>query len=237
MYTLEKISESAVRSSMLDDYSGMTTGRSGSGFSSFTAPSFNGVQPGVLIAVAIISLIAAILLFVLLIQKKKAPRGRFMKWLREYLNFRSILVSGIIKFVYAFFAVFLTIMSFVVMFQGRDDSVLPMIISGLVMLVVGNILLRVMLELTMALIVVWENTSDIRSVIVKKEEMPEEKKPKEKEPVKEEVLIAEVEEPVVVQPVEPVEPVEPVPPVEPAQPVEPVQPAEPVEPQQPPVTQ
>ena len=132
------------------------------------------LQPGLLLAVVVISLIIAILVFVLLVNKKKAPRGRFSRWLREYLNFRSILVSGIIKFVYLFLAILLTIMSVVVMCMGRDDSVLPMILSGLAMLVVGNILLRITLELTMALIMVWANTSDIRSVIVREDEKPDE---------------------------------------------------------------
>ena len=57
------------------------------------------------------------------------------------------------------------------MFQGEGDEVLPMILTGLASLIFGNILLRVMLELTMALIVVWENTSDIRLLLVKRDEL------------------------------------------------------------------
>ena len=91
------------------------------------------------------------------------------------MNFRSIVIAGIIKFLYAFLATFLTIMSIVVMFQGKDDSVLTMIIAGLLIMIVGNVLLRVVMEMSMALIVVWGNTSDIRRVMMKEEEQPEEK--------------------------------------------------------------
>lgn len=166
----------------------------GSGYGS-SSGSAGGISTGLLIAIAIISLIIAILLFVLVVERKKGFRGKFGNWLREYLNFRSVLISGIIKFLYIFLAAFLTIMSFVVMFQGEGNSVLPMILSGLAMLIFGNILLRVMLELTMALIVVWGNTSDIRSVIVKDKEMPEEKKsaePKVEKKIEEKPVVEEV---------------------------------------------
>ena len=121
-----------------------------------------------------------------------------MKWLREYLNFRSILISGIIKFVYIFLAVLLTIMSVVVMCQGRDETILPMIGVGLAMMVFGNIFLRIMMELTMAIIMMWDNTSDIRGVLVKEEERTEDIEPKSPEvepvPVPEPTQGAKVEE-------------------------------------------
>lgn len=144
---------------------------------------FREIHPGVIAGAGIASFVVAIVILVALVEKKKAPRSRFLGWLREYLNFRSILISGIIKFVYLFLAVFLTVGSVIVMCSGRDEMVLPMIGIGFAIMVFGNISLRIMMELTMAMIVIWENTSDIRSVVVKEEEMPEEKKPKEpKEP-------------------------------------------------------
>ena len=140
-------------------------------FSGGLTGSVGDVQPGILLAVGIIALITAILVFIFVIQKKKSFKGRFANWIKEYLNFRSILVAGIIKLLYVFLAVFLTIMSIIVMFQGKGDDVLPMVLTGLASLIFGNILLRVMLELTMALIVVWENTSDIRLLLVKRDEL------------------------------------------------------------------
>ena len=155
---------------------------------------FSNVNLGMVLGVTISSFVIACLVFVFLIQKKKAPRGRFMRWLREFLNFRSILIAGIIKFLYVFLAVVLTITSVIVMFQGRDDTVLTMILIGLVMLIVGNIVLRIILELVMAIISMWDNTSDIRGVLVKEEEKPIEKTPKEPEPKKEPEMERPVEE-------------------------------------------
>ena len=142
---------------------------------------FANIDKSMVIGVTISSFLIACLVFVFLIQKKKAPRGKFMRWLREFLNFRSIMIAGIIKFLYVFLAVVLTITSVIVMFQGRDDTVLTMILIGLAMLIIGNIVLRITMEMTMAIISMWDNTSDIRGVLMKEEEMPEERTPKEPE--------------------------------------------------------
>ena len=91
------------------------------------------------------------------------------------------MIAGIIKFLYVFLAVVLTITSVIVMFQGHNDTVLTMILIGLAMLIIGNIVLRITMEMTMAIISMWDNTSDIRRVLVKEEEMPEERTPKEPE--------------------------------------------------------
>ena len=142
---------------------------------------FANMDKSIVIGVTITSFLIACLVFIFLIQKKKAPRGRFMRWLREFLNFRSIMIAGIIKFLYVFLAVVLTITSVIVMFQGRDDTILTMILIGLAMLIIGNIVLRITMEMTMAIISMWDNTSDIRGVLMKEEEMPEERTPKEPE--------------------------------------------------------
>ena len=173
-------------------------GRGGSSGSTGSNP-FGDVQPMVLLVVAVVALIIAIVLLVTVVERKKAFKGRFMNWLREYLNFRSILISGIIKFVYLFLAVFLTLFSIVIMFLGRDEMVLPMIGIGFAILVFGNVFLRIMLEMSMALIVVWENTSDIRGVIVRKDETPAQKMPKEPKEKKEEEAVEPVAETVVVE--------------------------------------
>lgn len=156
---------------------------------------FSNADTGMAIGVTISSFVIACLVFIFLIQKKKAPKGRFMRWLREFLNFRSIMIAGIIKFVYVFLAVALTITSVIVMFQGRDDTVLVMILSGLAMLIIGNIILRITMEMMMAIISMWDNTSDIRGVLVKEEEKPVEKTPKEPK------IEKDIEAPVEKQPV------------------------------------
>ena len=188
--SIEPIQDSSVSRPV---YAGMTTTTNPFGFA-------GNVDMGVAIAVPVISLIITILVFILVVEKKKAPRNGFVRWLREYLNFRSILISGIIKFVYLFSAVALTISSFMVMTQGGSDSVLEAVLFGLAMLIFGNILLRIVMEMMMIMIGLWKNTSDMRAVIVRDDEKPEGKEPREPE--------------------EPEKPVEPEKPMEPEKPQE-----------------
>ena len=167
--------------SQVESLGGMSSG----GSTSFSSDPFTNIQPTMLLVAAVIALIAAILLFVLIVERKKPFKGKFANWLREYLNFRSILIAGIMKFSYLFLSVFLTVMSIVVMCSGKEETVLPMILAGLALLIFGNILLRITAEMTMAIIVMWENTSDIRLIMVKKEDPAEkEESAKEEEPTK-----------------------------------------------------
>ena len=145
-------------------------GLGSSGLGSSSSSFGDGISPSVMLIAVGVALIAAILLFVLVVERKKGFKGKFGNWLREYLNFRSILIAGIIKFVYLFLSVLLTVMGIVMMCSGKDDTVLPMILTGLAIIIIGNVLLRVLMELIMAIIVMWENTSDIRLMLVKREE-------------------------------------------------------------------
>ena len=56
---------------------------------------------GIALAVtAGVSLVLALVVFFAIAMKRKAPRSGFMRYLREFLNFRKIWVAGILKFVY-----------------------------------------------------------------------------------------------------------------------------------------
>ena len=136
---------------------------------------FGGIKAssGTIIAVAVITFIIATLLFIFVVKRKKSFNNRFANWLKEYLNFRSIVISSIIKYLYLFLAVFLTIISFVVMFGDKNGVSMETLIAGLAILVLGNVFLRIMLELTMSIIMIWENSSSIRTAIVEKNEKEE----------------------------------------------------------------
>lgn len=122
---------------------------------------------------ALISLIIAIVAFFTITMKKKALKGKFMNYLREFLNFRRVWVASILKFIYLFFATLLTIGSIVMMFFG-GEHVAQMIIICLLVLVFGNVLLRVGFEMTMITIGLWENTNDMRAILVNDKEAPDE---------------------------------------------------------------
>lgn len=132
------------------------------------------------VVIGCVSLVIALIVFFAFTMRKKAPRGAFLRRVKEFLNFRKVWIAGIIKFVYLFLALSLTIGCIVLMFFGGANE-LKMILLCLFMLVFGNVSLRIGFEMTMILIGLWENTNDMRAVLVKKEEEPEEEPEEETE--------------------------------------------------------
>lgn len=126
-----------------------------------------------------VTLVISVVVFVTIVERQKAPRLRFFRWLREYLNFRQMLIVGLLKFAHLFLATGITVAGIIVMFQGGNDTGTAILV-GLAIILVGNLALRLISELFMLVISLWQNITDIRAVVVKDEEAPEEKKPKEK---------------------------------------------------------
>ncbi|MBQ3353048.1 DUF4282 domain-containing protein [Candidatus Saccharibacteria bacterium] len=175
--------------------SGSSYGSSGFSSGSVSSEPFNDLNPGIIIALVVVAFLITVIVFVLLVKRKKPIKGRFLHWLREFLNFRSLLIAGLIKFAYLFLTISLTITGIVLMCLGRDDTVLPMILSGLAVIILGNIVLRLMMEGMMIMIGMWENTSDMRAVMVKNEEEAklEVEVPASQEPVAKEEIVGQAE--------------------------------------------
>lgn len=153
------------------------TTKTGPSFEEVFGVSTETVALGIGVA-GLVSLVVALVVFFAIVMKKKSPRGKFSKYLREFLNFRKVWVASILKFVYVFMALFLTLGCIVMMFFGGNYAV-QMILICLFTMVFGNIFLRVMFEMMMITIGLWENTRDIRGVLVKNEEAPEEEEEKD----------------------------------------------------------
>lgn len=100
-----------------------------------------------------LALIVAIVLFIFVVKTSHVFKNKFMAWFKEFLNFRSILIESILKFLYVFLALFTTFSSFLFLKES--------ILEFLAILIVGNLLLRVVFEFSLMAIIIWKNTSDI----------------------------------------------------------------------------
>ena len=118
------------------------------------------------ISTIMLSLIVAIVLFCGVVARRGEPKSKFVRWLKEFLNFRKIWIAGILKFVYIFLAAVVTIGGIMVMFYGGDEPWV-MVLVGLGVVILGNLSLRIGFEMTMIMIGMWENTSDIRRALAK----------------------------------------------------------------------
>ncbi|MBR3898166.1 MAG: hypothetical protein IKJ43_02660 [Bacilli bacterium] len=106
---------------------------------------------------AIISLILAVVIslvvFFLFVKSNTNFKNKFVAWLKEFLNFRSILIENILKYLYLFCTVFMTFISFSLITEN--------FLGFLVVLVGSNVLIRIIFEFLLSMIMIWKNTSDI----------------------------------------------------------------------------
>ena len=130
------------------------------------------------IITGVIAVVLALVIFFGLVVRKKDPNSGFAKWWKEFLNFRKIWIAGLMKFVYLL-AALLTIGAGIVMiiygfWWGKEQGI--MLLVGLGIIILGNIVLRLSFEMTMLMVGLWENTSDIRGAIVGARQRVEEKR-------------------------------------------------------------
>ena len=107
----------------------------------------------------VLSLIGCFVVYFLFVKKDVKTKSKFVLWLQEFLRFNKMLIEPILKIAYIFGALFITLWSFT--FIGIN------FLSFLLMLIGGNILLRICYEFSMILIMLWKNTNDINKKIKK----------------------------------------------------------------------
>lgn len=101
----------------------------------------------------ILALIGAFLVYFLFIKSKNKFTNKFVVWLRSFLDFSEMLIEPILKISYLFLAIFITLSSFALIGSS--------FVGFLLMLIFGNLILRVIYEFSILLISIWKNTRDI----------------------------------------------------------------------------
>ena len=102
----------------------------------------------------IVAFIGGIVAYILFVKKKNTFIG-FLGWLHKFLNFKVLIVEDIIKITYIIFAAFLTLVSFALI----AESVL--LFFGV--LIFGNLFLRITYEMSILVIKICQNTSEINN--------------------------------------------------------------------------
>ena len=105
-------------------------------------------------AILIISIAAAIVIYVLFLDKEKSKSySNGIRKLYDFLQFDTFLLEKILKIAYIFLAIYLTLSSIATI--GSN------VILALIMLVFGNIILRVIFEFLMVTYKICTNVSEI----------------------------------------------------------------------------
>ena len=142
------------------DYSGYGYDHLGSSLDS-TASAGVGVMVWLIISL-IAALVGCFLVYFMFVKKDDKLKNEKLEWLRSFLRFDKMLIEPVMKILYIFAAILLTLGSFAMLAMG---------FAGFLMCVLtilfGNLFLRMAYEGIMIRIMIWKNTAEIKKEIKK----------------------------------------------------------------------
>ena len=127
-----------------------------------TASAFEGAGIWMIIA-AILAIVGGILVYFLFVKSKTEPKGKFAKWLKDFLQFKIMWIEPILKVIYYVLTIFVVLNSFSFLSLGGYG-----VLMWILTLILGPILIRLGYEATMMFIMIWRNTQDIADNTKKK---------------------------------------------------------------------
>lgn len=102
----------------------------------------------------VLAIVGGILIYFLFLNKKnEAKFTGFLGWLHDFLSFKKMFLEALLKISYLVLAIYVTLASFALI--GTS------FLSFLLMLVVGNLVIRVVYEFSLILLIICRNTSEI----------------------------------------------------------------------------
>ncbi len=122
----------------------------------------SGAEVWVIIA-SILALVGGILTYFLFVKSKTEPKNKFLKWLKDFLAFKTMWLEPILKCFYYIATIFVILFSFAFLGQGGSG-----VLSFFVTLILGPIVVRLIYETAMMFIMIWRNTENISENTKKK---------------------------------------------------------------------
>lgn len=122
-----------------------------------------------LIIALVLAIVGGILVYFLFLSKKNEGKFKgFLGWLYDFLSFKKMFLEALLKITYLILAIYVTLSSFALI--GTNFFIF------LLVLILGNVLVRVIYEFSLILLVICRNTTDIaKNTSKKSEDKPEEK--------------------------------------------------------------
>ena len=123
---------------------------------------YHGTNPVVTVILFLIALVGGICAYLMFVKSDEEPKDPRLVKLKEFLSFKKMIIEGLLKATYIIFALFVTLFSFQIMIGTS-------FITGLMMLILLNIMLRIGYEASLIVLLIWRNTSDISKKLGKTE--------------------------------------------------------------------
>lgn len=108
---------------------------------------------------AVLAIVGGILAYFLFIKSKTKLSNKFLVWLKNFADFKTMLIEPILKITYLVFAIYITLYSLGLI--GTN------FLGFLLTLVLGNLLLRIAYETSLILIMIWKNTTEMNKSLKK----------------------------------------------------------------------
>lgn len=124
--------------------------------STYNTSPFSGLSDGAgiwMIVAFVLAIIGGILIHFLFIKGKFQTKNKFLLWLKDFLEFKTMWIETIAKIFYYIITTYIILASFALI----SSSFLNFILT----LVLGPIVVRVIYESIIMLIMIWRNTADI----------------------------------------------------------------------------
>lgn len=123
---------------------------------------YHGPNPVVTVILFLIALVGGTCAYLMFVKSNEEPKDRRLLKLKEFLSFKKMIIEGLLKVTYIVFALFITLYSFQIM-VGTS------FITGLMLLILLNIMLRIGYEASLIVLLIWRNTNDISKKLGKNE--------------------------------------------------------------------
>ncbi len=112
-----------------------------------------------LIVSFVLAIIGGICFYFLYLKNDTKTDNKFLNWLKDFFNFKKMLIEDLLKVVYVISTIFITLFSFALI--GSN------FLGFLVMLILGNVILRLSFEGILLAIMIWKNTTEINKKMKK----------------------------------------------------------------------
>lgn len=115
------------------------------------------------IIIAAVAFIGGIVLYFTFLSKRNEGKFKgFLGWLYDFFNFKKFTIEAILKITYLILTIFITLASF---------TIIPSSPAGfLVLLILGNLAIRIVYEFSLVILVICRNTIEINKKLTKKED-------------------------------------------------------------------
>lgn len=102
---------------------------------------------------AILAIVLGIVAYCLFVRSNKKISNKYLMWFKEFLDFKKMIIEDLLKVLYIILAIFITLISF--------ELITVNFLTFIVVLILGNGILRLIYESALIFIMIWKNTNEI----------------------------------------------------------------------------